>query len=225
MKKQTIASVAILMVLMFSMFAVLTPRVHSDGGINFVLGKSSKLVGDDPVYAQQLTSAELDAVPAGDPTPFNVAMVGADKTTYDGTGIYVAVLDTGLLSNWQTFFPPGTVNIDTADGIGYTHDVFFVGSGGNFSDDGHFSYGPLLNTRGFITHDNGAPDALGAGYGSGHGTHVTSIITGYQFTRGSVSAWIRGVAPKVTIIPVLVLDDWVVPDHIDGVLQALRGRH
>jgi hypothetical protein len=216
MKRQTLASVAIVMVLVFSMFAVLAPQVHSDGGINATLGKSSKLVGDDPVYAQQLTDAELDAVPTGDPTPFNVAMVGADKTTYDGSGIYVAVLDTGLLSNWQYFFPPGTVNIDTADGIGYTHDVFFVGSGGNFSDDGHFSYGPLRNDRGFITHDNGAPDPLGAGFGSGHGTHVTSIITGYHFARGSVSTFIRGVAPKATIIPVLVLDDWVVYDPIYG---------
>jgi subtilisin family serine protease len=154
-------------------------------------------------------------------------MVGADQAKYDGSGIYVAVLDTGLLSNWQYFFPPGTVNVDTADGIGFTHNVFFVGSGGNFSDDGHFSYGPLLNNRGFITHDvgnpNPAPNPFGTGMGSGHGTHVTSIITGYQFQRGTVSAWIRGVAPKVTIIPVLVLDDWLVPDYIDGVWKIYTG--
>jgi subtilisin family serine protease len=213
MKKQVILSTAIALILMFSMFAVLAPKAYSDD--TFVFGTSTKLVGDTPVYAQQLSNAELDAVPS-DPTPFNVAMVGAASTTYDGTGVYVAVLDTGLLSNWQYFFPPGTVNIDTADGIGYTHNVFFVGTGGNFSSDGHFSYGSLRNDRGFLTHDvgnpNPPPNPWHTGFGSGHGTHVTSIITGYHFTRGTVDTWIRGVAPKVNIIPVLVLDDWLVYD-------------
>ena len=45
--------------------------------------------------------------------------------------------------------------------------------------------------------------------GDGHGTHVTSIITGYQLG----SLLINGVAPGVTIIPVLVLDTWTIPNY------------
>lgn len=224
MKKTAIISIAIVFVLMTTTFAVL-PRASAD--MPLVDGTSARL--RDNVYPKkttELSAAELDTTPS-DPVPFNVDMVNAETTANDGTGIYVAVLDTGLLSNWVNFFPPGTVNIDTADGIGFTHDVFFVGSGGNFSDDGHFSYGPLRNDRGFLTHDvgnpNPAPNPYHTGLGSGHGTHVTSIITGYHFVRGTVNTFIRGVAPKVTIIPVLVLDDWLVPDYIDMVWKLYTG--
>src|SRR4030042_3085549 len=148
--------------------------------------------------------------------PFNVDMVDAEQVCETGKGVYVAVLDTGLLSNYLTFFPEGTVDIKEEWGIGFTHDLIWKGSGGNWSNE--FDYGPLRSDRGFITHDNGAPDQWGFGWGSGHGTHVTSIITGWQINRLGQSFWVRGVAPKVTIIPVLVLDDWIgwTPDFSDG---------
>lgn len=143
-------------------------------------------------------------------------MVDAETTDNTGEGIYVAVLDTGLLSNYLDFFPPGMVDIKEEWGKGFTHDVWYDPTGdGNWSVeyiDGteyKFSYGPLRDDRGFITHDDGAPDKYGYGWGSGHGTHVASIITGYHFVRGTVDTWIAGVAPKVTLIPVLVLDDWI----------------
>jgi len=111
--------------------------------------------------------------------------------------------------------------------MGFTHDVWYVGSGGNWDEEGKFMYNPVVNQdrdgdpidRGFITYDYGNPlwayyppydDWYPFPYGSGHGTHVTSIVTGYHFERGAVDTWIEGVAPKVTIIPVLVLDDWIV---------------
>ncbi len=149
--------------------------------------------------------------------PFNLDMVDAETVSQTGEGVYVAVLDTGLLSNYLNFFPDDRVDIKEEWGIGYTHNVFYVGTGGNFSGDGKFSYGPLKSNRGFITHDNGAPLIVSApngtelefGWGSGHGTHVTSIITGWYLSRSGVEYWVQGVAPNVTIIPVLVLDDWV----------------
>jgi subtilisin family serine protease len=155
--------------------------------------------------------------------PFNVDMVDAEQVSETGDGIYVAVLDTGLLSNYLSFFPPDKVNIKTSWGIGFTHDLIWVGSGGNWSNE--FDYGPLRSDRGFITHDNGAPDQYDFGWGSGHGTQVTSEITGWWCDRHSLVPsdptlpfWVRGVAPKVTIIPVLVLDDWIAfnPDFTDG---------
>jgi len=102
---------------------------------------------------------ELKGVGGGaivDPVPWNVDMVNAEATANDGESIYVAVLDTGLMSNYLDFFPEGAVDIREEWGKGYTHDVFWTGPGGNFS--GEFSYGPLREDRGFITHDNGNPD-------------------------------------------------------------------
>lgn len=144
--------------------------------------------------------------------PFNVDMVDAEQVDETGKGIYVAVLDTGLVSDYRYLFPTGKVSIKESWGIGFTHDVFYVGTGGNFSEDGQFSYGPLRSDRGFITHDIYTPDSNGFPFGDGHGTHVTSTITGWYLNRQGVEYWVKGVAPKVTIIPVLVLDDWVVFD-------------
>ena len=167
----------------------------------------------EPVKLQEITSVEGSLE---DPIPWNVDMVDAETTSNDGEGIYVAVLDTGLLSNYLDFFPEAMVDIKEEWGIGFTHDVWYDPTGeGNWSIqyvdsvEYRFSYGPLKDDRGFITHDDGAPDMYGFGWGSGHGTHVTSIVTGYHFWRDSVDTWIAGVAPKVTIIPVLVLDDWI----------------
>jgi len=147
--------------------------------------------------------------------PFNVDMVDAEKVCEDGEGIYVAVLDTGLLSNYLDFFPEDMVDIKEEWGKGFTHDLIWVGSGGNWSEE--FDYSPLRDDRGFITHDYGNPTPSPWGpipWGSGHGTHVTSTITGWKLERDQ-SFWVRGVAPKVTLIPVLVLDDWFVwdPDY------------
>jgi subtilisin family serine protease len=121
-----------------------------------------------------------------------IDMVDADMVANDGTGIYVAVLDTGLLANWMTWFPPGVVNIRDDLGKGFSYDFTWDSSIGDYVE----TWNP---NRGFITN----------AYGSGHGTHVTSIITGFQWA--SQSRWYRGVAPKVNIIPVLCLDTWLLP--------------
>jgi subtilisin family serine protease len=212
MKKSVILSTMLILVLMTSLllsFGVATDQKEIRIGTKLKYNVN-------PVKAQEISTAELDGTPA-DPTPYNVDMVDAETTSNTGEGIYVAVLDTGLLSNYLDFFPEDMVDIKEEWGIGFTHDVWYDPTGeGNWSIEYingveyKFSYGPLRNDRGFITHDNGAPDKYGFGWGSGHGTHVTSIITGYHFVRGTVDTWIRGVAPKVTIIPVLVLDDWIV---------------
>jgi hypothetical protein len=58
-----------------------------------------------PVKEEFAEAVDLDAVAGevADPTPFWVDIVDAEG--YDGgEGIYVAVLDTGLLSLWPNFF-------------------------------------------------------------------------------------------------------------------------
>lgn len=115
-------------------------------------------------------------------------LVNTEKVANDGANVYVAVLDTGLLSNWQSLFP--YANIATELGMGFSHDFYW-----DYSVD-DVMVGPLLEDRGFITD-----------LASGHGTHVTSTIVGFDI-YGSYG--VNGVAPEVTIIPVLVLDAWLV---------------
>ncbi|MEM1990058.1 MAG: S8 family serine peptidase [Candidatus Bathyarchaeia archaeon] len=133
-----------------------------------------------------------------DPTPFWVDIVDAEGYN-GGEGVYVAVLDTGLLSNWQFLFAhplTGECRIKAEWGKGFTHDIWWNDTIGDFV------IGPLRDDRGFITK---------AFEGSGHGTHVTSTIIGYRFRTATADFWVRGIAPKATIIPVLVLDAWEVP--------------
>lgn len=127
--------------------------------------------------------------------------VNTELVSNTGDGVYVAVLDTGLVSDWQSIFP--YANIRTDLGVGFTHDVYYDAS----VDD--IAFGPLRSDRGFIT-----------GLASGHGTHVTSTIVGFDI-YGHYG--IEGIAPDVSIIPVLVLDAWEVNVPGYGVVQLSGG--
>lgn len=143
----------------------------------------------DAVFAEELAdSSQVEySIPAID--PFWTDLVDTEKVSQDGTGVYVAVLDTGLLPDAPFFF--SEANIAWGLGKGFTHDVSWDAG----LDD--VVFGPLRDDRGFWTD-----------LASGHGTHVASTVVGYNYNN---IAWIMGVAPKATIIPVLVLDAWLVP--------------
>jgi subtilisin family serine protease len=137
----------------------------------------------------------LDSLP--EETPFWVDMVDSNKVNNDGEGVYIAVLDTGLLDFggiWQYFF--AGANIADGLGKGFSHDIYWD----PILEE--IVIGPLDPTRGFLTKDF---------EGSGHGTHVVSTIVGYRFSTATADFWVEGVAPKATIIPVLVLDAWEIP--------------
>ncbi|NIQ07740.1 MAG: S8 family serine peptidase [Candidatus Korarchaeota archaeon] len=168
--------------------ASVSTSLHSSIDLPYNVGTLKALPAapiDVPMQDQnEATSGWLPEV-----TPFWVDLVNAELVSNDGEGVYIAVLDTGLLSMWEYFF--SQANIADYYGIGFTHDIYWDPSVGDFV------VGPL-HTRSFIT------DGF---EGSGHGTHVVSTIVGYRYGN----YWIRGVAPKATIIPVLVLDAWQVP--------------
>lgn len=126
-------------------------------------------------------------------TPFWVDMVNAEYYPEGGEGVYVAVLDTGLLEMWPDFF--GHANIADEWGIGFTHDVYWD------PVEEEIVWGPLRDDVGFITKP---------WEGSGHGTHVTSTVVGYRFKTATADFIVDGVAPKATIIPVLCMDAWYV---------------
>jgi hypothetical protein len=88
---------------------------------------------------------DMDAI---DVTDFG----GGRTVDYDGTGVYVAVLDTGLLSSWRAYFPASQIATDMA--------MCFGGGGGEM---GFVSSQPNKWER--------DQDSLG--------THVTSTILGY----------------------------------------------
>jgi subtilisin family serine protease len=97
---------------------------------------------------------DLDAV--------NVTDFGstARKVAQDGSGVYVAVLDTGLLDSWRQYFPQERIATEYA--------VAFSGGGGERGAT------PMLDNQ--WEHDQNS-----------HGTHVTSTILGYQFGASAVN--------------------------------------
>ena len=131
-------------------------------------------------------------------------VINIENVSETGAGVYVAVLDTGLVSNWKDYFPQARVAENL--GTGFYQSVTFKAH----SPDG-CEYDV---TKGQLQQSN-----FTGSRGSSHGTHVTSTIIGY-FYRSNVDAasgfplppiMVRGIAPDVTIIPVQVLADYQIP--------------
>ncbi|MFW9923607.1 MAG: S8 family serine peptidase [Candidatus Thorarchaeota archaeon] len=121
--------------------------------------------------------------------PYWYDLADKENVPNDGEGVYIAVLDTGLLQNWQDLFPEERIAWEYGKGFSYN---------AVWDDDlQDVVWSELVDDRGFITE-----------YASGHGTHVTSTILGYNLFD---YYWIEGIAPKATIIPVLCLDAWIIP--------------
>lgn len=173
-----------------------------------------------PQLRRSLTAALLAAfviavpVSAGDPfakststvdghRTWNTDQIDLENVSQTGDGVYVAVLDSGLAPNWKDYFPQAAIAEEL--GAGFIQNVSFKAQAdpcGLGIEVGGLRRTTYIGSR-----------------STTHGTHVTSIITGFTYRSNADVAGgvtlpmiqVRGVAPKATIIPVKVLADYQTP--------------
>jgi len=98
----------------------------------------------------------------------------------DGSGVYIAVLDTGLEPEWRLYFPEDRIDVE--------HAAAFLGA----MATAYWVTGEVNNRNAWEADTNG------------HGMHVTSTILGFNVYN---SYRVDGVAPEVKVIPVKVLSN------------------
>jgi subtilisin family serine protease len=130
-------------------------------------------------------------------------LINIETVPQTGSGVYVAVLDTGMVPNWRDYFPDARVA--THLGAGFYQAVSFKAKRdvcGLGVEVGALRTDTWVGSR-----------------GSTHGTHVASTILGYSYYSNFDAAGgfalppivVRGIAPDVTVIPIKVLADYQVP--------------
>ena len=131
-------------------------------------------------------------------------LINIETITETGAGVYVAVLDTGMVPYWSDYFPEERVATEL--GIGFESPVIFKQSNedpcGVEMQVGHVHQTSWVGST-----------------TSTHGTHVASTIIGYSYYSNydALAGFelppivVRGIAPDVTIIPVKVLSDYTIP--------------
>ena len=124
-------------------------------GLNFVQSANPDAARNgapvDTVAAEDFS----DGLSTWDMDVINVTDFGFDnrQVDYDGTGVYVAVLDTGLVDSWRQYFPQ--------ERIAEEYAISFGGGGGTNAT--------VSSQPNKWEHDQDS-----------HGTHVTSTILGYS---------------------------------------------
>jgi subtilisin family serine protease len=137
-------------------------------------------VGEALPIVMDAALAAASAPGAGPVESWNIDITDVSGTGYDGTGVTVAVVDSGLPQNWSMFLPPGSV--DT------THAAGFAAEGwGDF----HARVHAIQGNGGYIGQFP-------------HGLAVSSVIVGFPSPIGTI----QGAAPGARILPLGVLNQF-----------------
>src|SRR5688572_13279515 len=92
-------------------------------------------------------------------------LMNIENVSQTGAGVYVAVLDSGLVPNWHEYFPNGRVATNL--GTGFSQQVIFKVA--NLDPCGVSAAPGKLQQSTWV-----------GSTGSTHGTHVASTILGYD---------------------------------------------
>lgn len=144
-------------------------------------------VNEDTIH--QLDAVEVAAAPVLPGTPYWLDLIDAENNaTYNGSGVWVAVLDTGFYPNWRDYFNESSILTNLARA--------FIAANGNPNqnqwDVGSDPHGMATSATvvGYWLRDKPGEGAFGQGYATGAaGTY-----------------WVPGVAPGAKVIPIKVCE-------------------
>ena len=169
-------------------YGKISGRIDAIGGVVMQVSESAvpalaalSFVRQIGAPAERFVHDYADGISTWDLDLMNVMDLGVQRVTaYDGTGVYVAVLDTGLVENLRDYLPEERIAVESAKA---------------------FNSGQSENTA--------VADAphLWERDTESHGTHVTSTILGYWVKSLTEPYAVNGVAPMATVIPVKVLSN------------------
>lgn len=144
-------------------------------------------VSPDPVkQLQAVASADDSALPG---TPYWLDLIDAEKNpTYDGAGVWVAVLDSGFYPNWRDYLDPASILTQYANAFVAANAM----QNANQWDRGSDPHGMAVSAT--IVGHRLVDDTNEGGWGEG-------FATGSDGTY-----WVPGVAPGAKIIPVKVCE-------------------
>ena len=110
---------------------------------------------------------------AGGLATYDADQINVERVPQTGRGVYVAVLDSGLVPNWNDYFPEQRVNTEL--GTGFEQQVTFKSGG-----EDPCTFGAEVGTLRQATWIGSSSTT--------HGTHVASTILGYYYDSNADTA-------------------------------------
>ncbi|HLE54734.1 MAG TPA: S8 family serine peptidase, partial [Thermoplasmata archaeon] len=161
-------------------------RLASVLALDFVMG-----VREDSARTPTAQTEATTAPPAAIANTWNLDFIDKENTAATGEGVYVALLDAGLLPMWRDLLDERQVRVDLG--------MSFTGHNGN----------PVPDQ---LENDRGGHGTATAATIIGYKLHDKSVTGGFLLDSATGTPGdylVPGVAPKATIIPIKVCDNGV----------------